>query len=48
MLVVSALPIAGALGLLGNTLHRALDAFNYFLTNYTVATAVGNQINWSF
>ena len=49
VLTVSVLPVAGALGLLGNTLRRALDALNYFLTNYQVATAtVNNTTNWSF
>ena len=48
VLTVSALPVAGALGLLGNTLRRALDALNYFLTNYQIATADNNTTNWSF
>ena len=48
VLTVSALPVAGALGLLGNTLRRALDALNYFLTNYQIATAANNTTNWSF
>ena len=36
------------MGLLGSTLRRALDALNYFMTNYTLATAVANTTNWSF
>ena len=48
VLTVSALPVAGALGLLGNTLRRALDALNYFLSNYQTATATNNTTNWSF
>ena len=42
------MPVAGALGLLGSTLRRALDALNYFMSNYTSTTAVGNTTNWSF
>ena len=48
VLTVSVLPVAGALGLLGNTLRRALDALNYFLMNYQTATGVNNTTNWSF
>ena len=36
------------MGLLGNSVRRALDALNYFMANYQIATAVSNTTIWTF